>query len=316
MTRLKMILSVVMCGVILMCAAACGKEKENDVSTTTTIVHNTEVPDKPTVSEGESATFDEQQTDIPKLNFTLYDLYEANRISNLLSIYKSLKTVDVMDDATYTEYYFTKNDKVACINKWEYNDGYKSLAGWYRGADFVEDDGRIYSDIKFENLGKNAEFPYEYKLSAGFDRVTVELIEEGSDYYVIRTEGIFETAENEYTNTYTIDKGTLAITKAVYQYGSSDIITETKFEYGAYVENTELLDGWSAPLRTITVISEQTTESSHSTLTTKIELPADWELRIMGDGEIAVYLDEGYTQYYEYPGDGKDYTLYATTSLG
>ncbi len=28
------------------------------------------------------------------------------------------------------------------------------------------------------------------------------------------------------------------------------------------------------------------------------------------------YFDEGYTKEYKYPGDGVDYTIYATTSVG
>ena len=34
------------------------------------------------------------------------------------------------------------------------------------------------------------------------------------------------------------------------------------------------------------------------------------------DTVFAAYLDEGYTQEYEYPGDGVDYTIYVTTAVG
>ena len=49
-----------------------------------------------------------------------------------------------------------------------------------------------------------------------------------------------------------------------------------------------------------------------------VELPADWEY-IPAEGrygDYTIYMNEGYTQPYFYPGDNVDYTLYLTTAKG
>ena len=47
-------------------------------------------------------------------------------------------------------------------------------------------------------------------------------------------------------------------------------------------------------------------------------IPADWEYMPYPArwDEYTVYMNEGYTKLYEYPGDGVDYTIYLTTAKG
>ena len=49
-----------------------------------------------------------------------------------------------------------------------------------------------------------------------------------------------------------------------------------------------------------------------------IAVPADWEYLPWEArwGDYTIYMNEGYTQPYSYPGDGVDYTLWLTTAKG
>ena len=55
-------------------------------------------------------------------------------------------------------------------------------------------------------------------------------------------------------------------------------------------------------------------KTDHETLS--VLVPATWEVVPVYEEETFLYLDSELTNPYEYPGDGKEYTIYATNAAG
>ena len=72
------------------------------------------------------------------------------------------------------------------------------------------------------------------------------------------------------------------------------------------------------PLRQVTGIWEDWYDGTEHLRREEYYLPGDWEfLPWEGQsGDYTIYMNEGYTRPYFYPGDGMDYTLYLTTAKG
>ena len=93
----------------------------------------------------------------------------------------------------------------------------------------------------------------------------------------------------------------------------------TGFFYGATPPEAKYLDSWKGPMRHITLHWEDWRSGGPSLRTETVEVPADWEYlpwEARWD-DYTIYMNEGYTKLYAYPGDGtEDYELYLTTAKG
>ena len=230
------------------------------------------------------------------LDFTLDSLYEANLLSNLFSIYDNVTMIDTYPgDTPYYTYYI----KTA--------DGY---AYW-----IDEGDMGCYNEFQF------------FIDSFGADRVTIMPIDTTSDmlddhisYMMLpsdgdelirltctETEEIFFVENDEMCTVYTIDRGTLAL-KKVDMYENEELYYTVSFDYETAPTYPETITAWDEPLRTVTL---NLIYSDDESLGLTYSFPADWEFDIVNYcpwGEA--YFDEGFSEPYEYPGDGVDYTLY------
>ena len=259
----------------------------------------------------ESTTQANTAKTIGDLHLTAYDLQQANTIYNLLSVYKSVSVTDEVEGGTYTENFFQKNGQPAFLSARKDADGAVLFEGWYEGYDFYFDDGTMHARLDINTMTETPTFPHDARLSDYFNDVTVQLAEEGEDCYTFNV----ENAERTYTNIITVDKETLAIQKIVY-FNPDGNSFETKVRYDAYVDGIELLDGWSGEFKTVTIVSDIVLENGKSNVTVEKRIPVLWELIPYAYEETALYLDADSTVEYQYPGDGKDYTVYITNTMG
>ncbi len=103
-----------------------------------------------------------------------------------------------------------------------------------------------------------------------------------------------------------------------FRYGEDSGLVTTIYDYKSPPPELPFLDSWDKPLRTLILHWENFEGSELKTWTETVRVPRDWEyLPYEGRwGNYTVYLDEGYTKPYVYPGDGPGYTLYLTTAKG
>lgn len=253
---------------------------------------------------------------IAKLDFSLMELMEANCISNLLTNYKSVTSTDRTDNMTFSASYFLKDGAPAQIIQWKYDSGEVSYGGWYRGYEISKsEDGRVTASIAIDKITETEAFPYEEVFLSYMRDVTIELVREQEDCYVLAAKSIYSDPADNDVSTLTVDKETLAIRRIQFE-SEMDGEVEINITYDTYVDGMELLDGFGGKLKTVTVVTDIVLENGRSNVTVQKQLPANWELRPYAYEETALYLDADSTVEYKYPGDGKDYTVYVTNIMG
>ncbi|MGN0546246.1 MAG: hypothetical protein ACI4I3_02855 [Acutalibacteraceae bacterium] len=303
MNLIKRTLSVALCAAMLMSFAACG-EKENGTETT-----------QPSAGETTSAnqTVSEVLEKSPE-NITDKDIYMANTVDYLLSMYNSIRITCEYAELSVVKYIFLKNGKPAYIEDNRQADGETEIWCWYNGISFSAGGDKVTVNINSEELPDvNSDFPFECMIS---DNVTGEFIEyvgESNGCYEFRVTGTEE--EIHYVENHFFDKETLAVRKSVCRYDDEEL-NEIYYDYDTSVEYASLLDPWDGELKKVTVVSERMGDSGSNVITKEYSVPADWELIPYDYEEVAVYLDEDMTVPYEYPGDGVDYTIYVTNVMG
>lgn len=306
MSLIKRALSVALCGAMLMSFAACG-EKENGTEGTETT--------QPSAGETTSANqaVPEVLEKSPE-NITDRDIYMANTVDYLLSMYKSIRITCEYADSSIVKYMFLKNGKPFYIEDNRPAESESEIWCWYNGMNFSPGGDRVTVSFSSEELPDvNGDFPYEYMISDNVTGETVEYVGESDGFYEFRVTGADE--EIHYVENHFFDKETLAVRKSVCRYDDEEL-NEIYFDYNTPVEYASLIDGWDGELKKVTVVSEITGDSGSNVITKEYSVPADWELIPYDYEEVAVYLDEDMTVPYEYPGDGVDYTIYVTNAMG
>lgn len=255
------------------------------------------------------------------LNFSWDELMAANRLESVLTHYPAVRI------AMQTE-----SGEVDELNgAWLFRSG-GALARVSYGEDYT---GGAYRGCYFE-LGKSAD---------GAERAVVGRIDEDAeddfldsyltDYVKDVVSVALEREEDDliwlacayrggYRERIAVDRGTLVL--RTIDYGSGDMVPPSAlvFEYVKPAPEYPFLTGWDGALRTVTAVwedfreNEETHEWEPVVRTDFHRLPADWEYLPYESrwGAYTVYMNEGYTQPYAYPGDGADYTLYLTTAKG
>jgi hypothetical protein len=115
-----------------------------------------------------------------------------------------------------------------------------------------------------------------------------------------------------------IDRGVLLLREMRSQADEESAPVVLGFHYDETPPAAEYLDSWEKPLRHVNLIWEDWYNGGPHIRRETIAVPADWEYLPWEArwGDYTIYMNEGYTQPYSYPGDGLDYTLWLTTAKG
>ena len=115
-----------------------------------------------------------------------------------------------------------------------------------------------------------------------------------------------------------VDRGTLVLRELSHRIDEETPAVVNRFTYTEQPPAFSFLDGWERPLRRVTLVWESYYGGEHQVRTETVQLPDDWEYIPWEGrwGDYTIYMNEGYTIPYFYPGDGVDYTLYLTTAKG
>ncbi len=252
----------------------------------------------------------------PALDFEWDALLEANRLENILAIYPSVH----ITDPGYSEngtWLFRHNGEMVRLSVGE---GY--LGGEYRGCYFDYEDAG--DGVKRARIGSFREDAGSLELLDHYvsDFLTgvciVELDREEDDLLWLTC-----TFRGGYRETAAVDRETLVLRELDYVYDPAFPPSVTQIDYAEPTLDCSFLDSWDGEQRTVTAIWETCLWNEEGDYTPEIRtefhrVPADWEyLPYEGRwGEYTVYRNAGYTESYEYPGDGLDYSLYLTSAKG
>ncbi len=256
------------------------------------------------------------------LDFSWNELLAANTLGNVLAHYPAVR-IGVSselgeDDGLSGTWLFESGGAFARVS---YGEDY--TGGEYRGCYFelekTEDGAERVRVGHIEEEEEENAFLGSYLTDYLKDVVIVTLEQEEDD--LIR---LVCTFRGGYRERISIDRGTLVLREIDYSSGDMLPPSVTSFDYMKPAPVYPFLAGWEGPLRTVTTVWEEFRENTEThewepvVKTCFDRLPADWEYLPYESrwGEYTVYMDEGFTKPYAYPGDGADYTLYLTTAKG
>lgn len=248
-------------------------------------------------------------------NITPTDLFDANAISVLLNTYPCVRVERTFDFGKQIEQYSRLNEDIIQIVK-EVPNGEKTFYhGLYGGFYFEVESDRTKAYILFDDLNRVVTPTFDNTVAEIFTNSKVSFVKESSENYVLKVT-YPDMGVDDMEVTVTVRKDTLSVTKAVFK--SDGEVTET-LKCTLDVDTKDyagILSGWHGPKKTVTINAEKEKGNNRTKKHTELELPLDWEVFINDSSEVSVYMDSGYTVPYKYPGNGKDYKIYVTTSMG
>ena len=248
----------------------------------------------------------------PALDFTWDELIAANSLKNIFSLYDSVRIKNSV--ASVMPIWLFYRDGKLCILRTEEN----YVEGEYNGCwFFVEpgEDGVMRPRIAgFDAQCGDSEFRDDYVSNYLYGAAIVDLDRVDGDLTRLHV-----TFMGDWLEDVAVDRGMLLLRETVSRVDGETAPIVTGFFYGETPPEAKYLDSWKGPMRHITLHWEDWRDGGPRTRTETITVPADWEYlpwEARWD-EYTIYMNEGYTKPYAYPGDGtEDYELYLTTAKG
>lgn len=248
----------------------------------------------------------------PALDFTWDELIAANSLKNIFSLYDSVRIKNSV--ASVMPIWLFYRDGKLCILRTEEN----YVEGEYNGCwFFVEpgEDGVMRPRIAgFDAQCGDSEFCDNYVSNYLYGAAIVDLDRVDGDFTRMHV-----TFMGDWLEDVAVDRGMLLLREIVSRVDEETAPIVTGFFYGETPPEAKYLDSWKGPMRHITLHWENWRNGRPRTRTETVTVPADWEYlpwEARWD-EYTIYMNEGYTKPYAYPGDGTDdYELYLTTAKG
>lgn len=249
---------------------------------------------------------------VGELTFTWEELLAANRLDNILSIYPALRHCNQEYAPELVTWVYPRGSGLTILTL---SEDYAS--GYYNGCYFTaqpREDGRLLASIE--------EFRDSYTDPAERDEYLIDFLSGIVEMRYEKTEGDLIwmecTAWGGMRERVAVDRGTLAL-REVQTYFAEDLPpSRLVVLYDETAPALEYLDSWDGPQRRVAIHWEEFSTGERNAWDEIRQIPADWEYVPWEGrwGDFAVWMDEGYTKSYAYPGDGVDYELWLTTAKG
>ena len=248
----------------------------------------------------------------PALDFDWDGLIAANSLKNIFSMYDSVRIKNSVE-GIMPIWLFYRDGKLCILrNSEDYAEG-EYNGCWF----FVEpgEDGVMRPRIAgFDAQCGDSEFRDNYVSNYVYGASVVDLDRVDGDFTRMHV-----TFVGDWLEDVAVDRGLLLLRETVSRIDEETPPIVTGFFYGETPPEAKYLDSWKGPMRHITLHWENWRGGGPQTWTETVEVPADWEYlpwEARWD-DYTIYMNEGYTKLYAYPGDGTgDYELYLTTAKG
>lgn len=263
-------------------------------------------------------------------DFTVQELKDANSLSNLLNIYK---TVQVRCSYAGKEFavnnYFKKNGELCMASRNEDEDlpyG-ASYYGSYGSREFslchFEDNPEktYLSSTEFISLYPESydEYGIDSRISQAIDYGSISNVVDTGETYTFDMYYDYSYSEGEeeiIPVKFVVDKGTLALKKIVWMQGT-EYENSNEYFYGVKVDDYGMFDGFDRPLRKVKVVAELHDENMEVINFSKTyEVPDNMELYPVSYKMTNLYFNKNWTGEYKYSENLGDYTVYVTDVMG
>ena len=127
-----------------------------------------------------------------------------------------------------------------------------------------------------------------------------------------------EELESGPADVYLLDRQTLRLLEYSYINEDGEPLVTGEYQYGADDKGLtdKYISAWDKTRRINFEYEKITGSGEPEQETLSILVPATWEVVPVYEEETFLYMDRELTKPYEYPGDGKEYTIYVTNAAG
>ena len=260
------------------------------------------------------------QTGLDLIGGSLQHVSRQNDLSKLVSEYDNVQAAfRYMEGATSQNLYFkygSRGDEMGNIWIYTGESGEEEVMGIMGSITFREEDGRIVGQLNTTTY-KSTESSFS-DTSFINPQALIRSIEDLGDTIKVTAPLSQEELESGPADVYILDRKTLQLLEYSYINEDGEPLITGEFQYGADDKGMtdRYISAWDKTRR-IKFNYEKITESGktdHETLS--VLVPATWEVVPVYEEETFLYMDSELTKPYEYPGDGKEYTIYATNAAG
>ncbi len=299
-------ISILLSALLLVSFASCGKDEPQPDSLTE-------------VSSAASQTDAEPSGQTTAGGFTYENLANENAVSTLVFAYRNVQVLRYENGVPVSEtYYFDHGDKTLwtrCIIDPDLGETY--TCGDRDAVYFREDDHLQFSCDLDGNADSSEDYDFEDDISALLmDGTVMNIQSAGEDLWRFEIRGA-EYAPDAVCRC-TATKQTLTVKTIEWDYGDGDTIRiELRHGDDVQIKDFGFLDSFDKPTRKVTCVCTLHDENGKPTSATHtFDVLYDAEPLFYTSHELNLYLDEGLTKEYVYPGNGVDYTVYATDAMG
>lgn len=294
MKMFKSAVAVLLCFVMLVSFAACGKKGDG---ADTSDENGKEISQ---LTDAETKTLEEA-------GLSLDNIISANRVESLMKKYNSVTVKTQYSDGTQiAKQVLSYDGGLVFAQKNTESNGAESVSGWIKGFEFIVEGDRVKAYRDVTELDKEPVFGNDEMISSFFEGKELAVAGDSQEYHILKS--LSEDKADASERYFYIEKETLALTKITYK-NAVGKTEDTAVAYNGEPEDftKKITDAFDGELKTVTVNGEF---DGGVKISVKLQLPSDWEYVPTGDGRIDYYMDKAMTQGYVYPGDGEDYTLY------
>lgn len=260
------------------------------------------------------------KTGLDLIGGSLQHVSEQNDLSELVSVYDNVQvTCRYMEGATSQNLYFkygSRGDEMGNIWIYTGESGEEEVMGIMGCITFSEKEGRIVGQLN--TMDYEAAEPSPSETSFINPDALIRSIEDLGDTIKVTAPLSEEELESGPADVYILDRKTLHLLEYSYINEDGEPLITGEFQYGADDKGMtdRYISAWDKTRR-IKFNYEKITgsgETEHESLS--VLVPATWEVVPVYEEETFLYMDRELTKPYEYPGDGKEYTIYVTNAAG
>ncbi len=251
--------------------------------------------------------------------FTYENLANENAVSTLVFAYRNVQVLRYERDELVSEtYYFDRGGEIVWTRRVIDADLGETYICGDRDTVYFKEDGHLqFSCYLDEDADSGEDYDFEADISALLmDGTVMNIQSAGEDLWRFEIRGA-EYAPGAVCRC-TATKQTLTVKTIEWDYGDGDTI-RIELQHGddVQVKDFGFSDSFDKPMRKVTCICTLHDASGRPTITTHVfDVPFNAEPLFESTHELNLYLDEGLTKEYVYPGDGEGYTVYATDAMG
>lgn len=256
----------------------------------------------------------------PAAGFTIEDVVRENTVSNLISAYGSVQMLRYENDALYSEtYYFLHDGKPVWTRRTvdpEIGEDFYCFineTGYFKEGDHLQ-----FTVFVDEEDDSGEDYSIDFDICEQIMDGEVGRIE-GTDadswQFDIRNDAL----SSDIVCRCTVTRQTLTIKTIEWLYSYKNSVSRIELRHGSSVQTNDfgMLHDFDKPTRTVRCISELHDENGKPiTFERTVETAYNAEPLFASPTVLNLYLDKYYTREYVYPGDGIDYTVYATDAMG